>query len=70
MSYKIDYTKEKEKYDEQVTEQGITLVLDSKSLLLLAGTEIDYIEDDLRSEFVFKNPKAKSKCGCGESFNF
>ena len=49
---------------------GTVDVLDGKSLMLLIGTEVDFVEDDLRSEFVFKNPKAKSKCGCGESFEF
>ena len=32
------------------------------------GTRMDYIEDKLRSEFVFTNPNAKGTCGCGESF--
>ena len=30
---------------------------------------MDYKEDDMGAEFVFKNPKAKGQCGCGESFN-
>ncbi len=25
----------------------------------LVGTEMDFIDDDLRSEFVFKNPNSK-----------
>ena len=69
-SYKISYTNEKAKFDEVVQEEDIRIILDSKSLLFLVGTEIDFVEDDLRSEFVFKNPQAKSQCGCGESFNF
>ena len=69
-SYKIDYVTEKNKLDEMVQEDGVRVVLDSKSLLFLIGTEIDFVEDDIRSEFVFRNPKAKSQCGCGESFNF
>ncbi len=70
LAYKINYTREKEKLDEIVEEQGVKVVLDAKSLLLLIGTEIDFVEDDIRSEFVFRNPKAKSQCGCGESFHF
>jgi hypothetical protein len=27
--------------------------------MFLVGTNMDYIEDDLKSEFVFKNPNAK-----------
>ena len=70
MSYTINYTDKKNKLDELCEENGIKLILDNKSLLMLIGTEIDYIKDDIREEFVFKNPKAKGNCGCGESFNF
>jgi iron-sulfur cluster assembly protein len=37
---------------------------------LLIGTELDYVQNELREEFVFRNPKAKGSCGCGESFHF
>lgn len=30
---------------------------------------MDYIEDDIKSEFVFRNPNEKGSCGCGESFH-
>ena len=33
------------------------------------GTEMDYIENELTSEFVFNNPNIKGTCGCGESFS-
>ena len=49
---------------------GFKIGIDGKSLLLLIGTEIDYIDDDIREEFIFKNPRAKNTCGCGESFHF
>lgn len=32
------------------------------------GTEMDYVDDLLSSEFVFHNPNATATCGCGESF--
>ena len=37
--------------------------------MFLIGTEMDYIDNDIKSEFVFNNPNEKGKCGCGESFN-
>jgi len=37
-------------------------------LELVAGTEVDMITQGLNSALVFKNPKATSYCGCGESF--
>lgn len=48
---------------------GIKVVVDSKAVMVLVGTEMDFIEDDIKSEFVFKNPNSKGTCGCGESFH-
>ena len=45
------------------------MIVDSKALMVLVGTEMDFIEDDIRSEFVFRNPNSKGQCGCGESFH-
>eukprot|EP00825_Cyclidium_porcatum_P036774 TRINITY_DN3950_c0_g1_i6.p2 TRINITY_DN3950_c0_g1~~TRINITY_DN3950_c0_g1_i6.p2 ORF type:complete len:101 (-),score=10.10 TRINITY_DN3950_c0_g1_i6:220-522(-) len=38
-------------------------------LLALVGTQMDYVEDDTRAEFVFNNPNQKGTCGCGKSFH-
>ena len=67
-SYVIDYAKEKQKLDEHVHEMGVDIYIDSKALFSIIGTEMDFVEDRIRSEFVFNNPNAKSQCGCGESF--
>ena len=48
---------------------GVKLFIDSKAQLTLLGTEMDYLEETLTSEFVFNNPNIKGTCGCGESFN-
>ena len=40
-----------------------------KSLMFLIGCEIDWLEDDMGSRFVFNNPLAKSQCGCKSSFS-
>lgn len=37
--------------------------------ITFAGTEMDYVENKLSSEFVFNNPNIKGTCGCGESFS-
>lgn len=34
----------------------------------IIGSTMDFVEDELVSEFVFNNPNAKEHCGCGESF--
>lgn len=48
---------------------GVKVFIDSKAQLTLLGTEMDYLETDLTSEFIFNNPNIKGLCGCGESFN-
>ncbi|MCC6468209.1 MAG: iron-sulfur cluster insertion protein ErpA [Alphaproteobacteria bacterium] len=47
---------------------GAKVVIDETSLELLAGAQIDYVEDLVGASFQIKNPNAKSSCGCGNSF--
>lgn len=70
-SYVMDYLKKEQvkKLDEVVEEKGVRVVVDQKALLFLIGTEMDYIDNEIKSEFVFNNPNAKGTCGCGESFH-
>ncbi|XP_033108252.1 iron-sulfur cluster assembly 1 homolog, mitochondrial-like [Anneissia japonica] len=69
LSYTLDYTNEKKKFDEIVEQGGAKIYIDSKAQLGILGTELDYIEEILSSGFVFNNPNIKGTCGCGESFN-
>jgi iron-sulfur cluster assembly protein len=48
---------------------GSQIFVDPKSYSLLQGTELDYDTSLLSRGFLFKNPNAKSTCGCGLSFN-
>lgn len=48
---------------------GVRVIIDKKAQLSLLGTEMDYVESPLSSEFVFNNPNIKGTCGCGESFS-
>jgi len=65
----MNYTSEKSKLDEMVEQNGVKVLVDNKAVMYLLGTKMDYLEDDLKSEFVFTNPNSKGSCGCGESFN-
>ncbi|XP_001511499.1 iron-sulfur cluster assembly 1 homolog, mitochondrial [Ornithorhynchus anatinus] len=69
LSYTLEYTKTKGDSDEEVVQDGIRVFIEKKAQLTLLGTEMDYVEDKLSSEFVFNNPNIKGTCGCGESFN-
>uniref|UniRef100_A0A2I3HAY1 Iron-sulfur cluster assembly 1 homolog, mitochondrial n=1 Tax=Nomascus leucogenys TaxID=61853 RepID=A0A2I3HAY1_NOMLE len=65
---KVEYTKTKGDSDE-VIQDGVRVFIEKKAQLILLGTEMDYVEEKLSSEFVFNNPNIKGICGCGESFN-
>ncbi|CAL4126400.1 unnamed protein product [Meganyctiphanes norvegica] len=69
MSYTLDYATEKAKFDEEVVQDGVCVIIDKKAQLTLLGTEMDFVESKLSSEFVFNNPNIKGTCGCGESFS-
>ncbi|NNG05513.1 MAG: iron-sulfur cluster insertion protein ErpA [Inquilinus sp.] len=47
---------------------GVKVVVDEVSLDLLAGAEIDYVEELIGASFQIRNPNATSSCGCGSSF--
>lgn len=47
---------------------GVAVIVDTKSLPLIDGTEIDFQRQGLNASFVFRNPNATGECGCGESF--
>ncbi|XP_062307932.1 iron-sulfur cluster assembly 1 homolog, mitochondrial [Osmerus eperlanus] len=69
LTYTLDYTKAKDKADEEVLQDGVRVFIEKKAQLTLLGTEMDYVETKLSNEFVFNNPNIKGTCGCGESFN-
>ena len=54
--------------DKTFERDGVTVVVDEVSLDLLAGSEIDFVEDLIGASFQIKNPNASSSCGCGSSF--
>ena len=55
--------------DHAFERDGATLVVDDVSLDLLAGSEVDFVEDLMGSYFKVQNPNASSSCGCGSSFS-
>ncbi|ORZ35216.1 iron-sulfur cluster assembly 1-like protein, mitochondrial, partial [Catenaria anguillulae PL171] len=68
LQYSLDYVKEKQKLDEEVVQDGARVLIESKALFTILGSEMDFVTDKLRSQFVFHNPNVKESCGCGESF--
>lgn len=47
---------------------GVRVIVDETSLALLAGAQIDYVDELIGASFQIRNPNATSSCGCGNSF--
>lgn len=69
MAYVIEFADSVEDNDQVFEEHGVKVIVDSKSLVYLDGTEVDYAKEGLNEGFKFNNPNVKDACGCGESFN-
>lgn len=69
LSYKLDFDNEIRTGDQEFEDKGEKLVLDMKSFLYLAGTELDFSDGLNGKGFNFVNPNASRTCGCGESFS-
>lgn len=69
LSYKLDFDNEMKPGDQEFEDKGVKLVLDMKSFLYLAGTELDFSDGLNGKGFNFHNPNANRTCGCGESFS-
>jgi len=55
--------------DDEIADWGTgRFVVDETSMLYVAGTKIDWIEETFGSQFSIVNPNSTSSCGCGESF--
>ncbi|OAJ33641.1 iron-sulfur cluster insertion protein ErpA [Piscirickettsia salmonis] len=66
--YGFSFDEEAAEDDTQVEKNGVILLVDPMSFQYLMGAEIDYREDLSGSQFVIRNPNAKTTCGCGSSF--
>ncbi|EPS98052.1 hypothetical protein FOMPIDRAFT_157374 [Fomitopsis schrenkii] len=69
LSYHLEYVEKPGKFDEVVEQDGVKVLIDSKALFSIIGSEMDWHEDALSAKFAFKNPNIKDACGCGESFS-
>lgn len=66
--YGFDFDEAQKGDDIVVVRDGVTMLVDSMSLLYLMGSEVDYVEDLVGASFQVVNPNASSSCGCGSSF--
>jgi iron-sulfur cluster insertion protein len=67
--YKFGLAEAPEGDDTIVETDGVRLVVDSMSLDLVRGSEVDFVDSLGGQAFKVQNPNAASGCGCGTSFS-
>ena len=69
MAYVVEFADQFEDGDQIFEDKGVKVIIDSKSLIYLEGTQLDFGKEGLNEGFKFNNPNEQSRCGCGESFS-
>jgi iron-sulfur cluster assembly accessory protein len=67
-SYKFDLVEDQQDDDIVIAKGDAKVLVDSMSLIYMAGSEIDFVDNLLGQSFQIKNPNAVASCGCGTSF--
>ncbi len=67
--YGFSFDHEVRPEDREFERDGVKVVIDEVSLDLMAGAEIDFVEDLIGASFQIRNPNATASCGCGSSFS-
>lgn len=68
-SYNFKLDKNTNPEDISIHNGAATVVIDPNSMSFIKGSTIDYIDTLEASQFIIKNPNAKTSCGCGTSFS-
>ena len=68
LMYDLNFASEPQAGDMIFGDKGVKVMVDKKSILYLAGTELQYSGGLNGKGFTFFNPNASRTCGCGESF--
>jgi len=68
LAYLIEFVDDVNSDDEVFEQDGLSVIIDKKSLVYLDGTGVDFVREGLNEGFEFNNPNQKAACGCGESF--
>jgi iron-sulfur cluster assembly 1 len=60
MAYHLDYVDKPGRFDEVVEQDGVRVLIDSKALFSIIGSEMDWREDLLSAKFVFTSQCIRS----------
>jgi iron-sulfur cluster assembly protein len=69
LSYEMKFQKSPYENDIAFEQNGVNIIVNQESVEFVKGIEIDYVDTLRESGFKYKNPQAKSSCGCGTSFS-
>ena len=69
LAYVLEFVDELNEDDNVLEQDGVKVIVATKSLVYLDGTQLDFVKEGLNEGFKFINPNVKDQCGCGESFN-
>lgn len=56
LAYNLEYVDKPGRLDEEVVQDGVKVLVDSKALFSIIGSEMDWVEDRLSARFTFSNP--------------
>lgn len=68
LAYVLEYVDAVLPDDVSMLNNNTTVIVDKKSLPIVDGITIDYVQQGLNEGFEFINSNEKDRCGCGESF--
>ena len=63
LAYNLEYVDKAAAFDETVEQDGVRVLIDSKALFSIIGSEMDWVEDKLSRRFVFRNPNISEWAG-------
>jgi len=63
LTYHLEYVDKPGMFDEEVEQDGVKVLIDSKALFSIIGSEMDWVEDKLNQRFVFRNPNISTYPG-------
>ncbi|MDF3047633.1 MAG: hypothetical protein K0R73_751 [Candidatus Midichloriaceae bacterium] len=69
LSYTFEYCDQKGDFDEVIEDKGVMVIVDPKAVMFIIGTTLDFVDEKVKSGFVFVNPNEAGRCGCGSSFS-
>jgi iron-sulfur cluster assembly accessory protein len=68
-SYEMFFDTDVAEDDKSVDFNGVKVVVDPSSAMLLEGATLDYKDGLQGAGFAIDNPNAQRTCGCGQSFS-